>query len=134
MSAAAQTTTPSPAPTGYVPMRSDRPPNTRFKLGSEITDEQKAFLETNGFILFEKVASPEEFQMIVSEVERIQEQWLAEKRTSVFGIPVMKGDIDGKGFIQRFAFTSMFSDKIKSVVRDERFAPVRRLVGEDTRR
>jgi hypothetical protein len=133
MSAAAQTTTPSPAPTSYVPKRSDLPLNTRFKLGSEITEEQKAFLDTNGFILFEKVASPEELQMIVSEVERIQEQWLAEKRTSVFGIPVMKGNIDGKDFVQRFAFTSMSSDKFKSFVRDDRFAPMRRLIGEDTR-
>lgn len=132
MQTVATTATPSPS-LGYKPMRSDLPLNTRFKLGKEITEEQKAFLDTNGFILFEKVASPEELQTIVSEVDRIQERWLAEKRESVYGIPVMKGNIDGKDFIQRFAFTSVFSEYIKTFVRDDRFTPVRRLVGENTR-
>jgi hypothetical protein len=35
--------------------------------------------------------------------------------------------------IQRFPFTSLFSDVIRDFVRDERFAPVRGLVGAETR-
>jgi ectoine hydroxylase-related dioxygenase (phytanoyl-CoA dioxygenase family) len=52
----------------------------------------------------------------------------------VYGIPLFAGKRkDGTPMIQRFPFTSCFSDSIKSFVRDERFAPVRRLVGADTR-
>jgi ectoine hydroxylase-related dioxygenase (phytanoyl-CoA dioxygenase family) len=130
---APSTSTPTSAPLGFVPNRSELPLDTKFTLGQEITDEQKAFLETNGFLHFRKVASQEEVERIIAEVDKIQEQWLAEKRTSVFGIPVMKGNIDGKEFIQRFGFTSVFSEYIKTFVRDDRFTPVRRLIGENTR-
>jgi ectoine hydroxylase-related dioxygenase (phytanoyl-CoA dioxygenase family) len=39
----------------------------------------------------------------------------------------------GQPFIQRFPFTSCFSDYIREFVRDERFAPVRALIGAETR-
>ena len=38
------------------------PLDTRFKLGSEITPEQHAFLDKHGFLIFEQVISPEEVQ------------------------------------------------------------------------
>ena len=109
------------------------PLDTRFELGARITPVQKAFLDIHGFILFGGVAKPHEVERILGEVDRVQEQWLAEKRSKVYGIPLFVGQHEGRPFIQRFAFTSMFSDYIRSFVTDDRFLPVRGLIGEDTR-
>ena len=51
----------------------------------------------------------------------------------IFGIPVFWGDQGGKPVVQRFAFTSIFSQPLKTFVPDERFEPVRKLVGHDAR-
>jgi hypothetical protein len=110
------------------------PISTRFQLGAQITPEQHAFLDVHGFLVFEQVAKADEVQTILSELDRIQRQWLDEGRDEVYGIPLFKGrGEDGGPFIQRFPFTSCFSDYIRGFVRDERFRPVRGLVGENTR-
>jgi phytanoyl-CoA hydroxylase len=107
---------------------------TRFTLGPTITDEQRAFLDRHGFLHFPRVASPDEVAMLVSEMERIEQDWLASGRTRVFGIPLFFGkDHQGKPFLQRLAFTSVFSEKIRAFVRDPRFRPILELVGSDAR-
>ncbi len=113
---------------------SDLPLNTRFRLGQVITAEQQAFFDTHGFLVFDRVASADEIAMIEAEVEGIQERWLAEGRKKVFGIPLFAGvDPDGAPYISRFAFASMFSDRLRSFVLGPRFEPIRRMVGEDAR-
>ncbi len=110
------------------------PLSTRFELGAEITPIQQAFFDRHGFILFSKVASQSELDAIYAEICRIQDLWLSEGRKKVYGIPLFVGkDHTGAPFIQRFAFTSMFSDVIRNFVRDPRLEPVRRLVGENAR-
>ncbi len=110
------------------------PVTARFKLGHEITDEQRAFLDAYGFLVFEKVATQGEVDTITGEADRIAERWLAEGRESVYGIPLFVGrGLDGGPFIQRLPFSSMFSDGIKQFVRDARFEPVRTLIGADAR-
>jgi len=110
------------------------PLDTRFTLGAELTAVQKAFFDRHGFILFAKVATQAELDAIYGEICGLQDRWLAEGRKKVFGIPLFVGkDHEGKPFIQRFAFTSMFSNVIRDFVRDARFEPVRRLVGEGAR-
>ena len=110
------------------------PVTTRFALGEHITDVQKRFLDHYGFLHFERVAKPEELAMLTAELARIQAKWLAETRRFVFGIPLFYGkDPDGQPFLQRFAFTSMFSEPIRQFVRDPRFEPVRALIGADAR-
>ncbi|MFO0747996.1 MAG: phytanoyl-CoA dioxygenase family protein [Myxococcota bacterium] len=110
------------------------PLDTRFTLGSELTAVQKAFFDKHGFILFAQVATQAELDAIYAEVCRVQDEWLAEGRKKVFGIPLFVGkDHLGKPFIQRFAFTSMFSNVIRDFVRDSRFEPIRRLVGDNAR-
>lgn len=128
-----QTTTSVAAPTVFV--RSARLPlTTRFKLGREITSEQRAFLDEHGFLVFEQVAKLREVDTILAEIDRIEEQWIAEGRESVNGIPLFSGRArDGRPLIQRFPFTTVFSDEIKRFVRDERFQPVRDLIGKNTR-
>ena len=110
------------------------PLNTRFTLGETITAEQAAFLETHGFIVFAQVASPEEVEALCAAVEEVQAGWLAEGRRSVNGIPIFWGkDVDGAPFVQRFTFTSMFSEVVRDFVRSPRFEPIRQLFGEDAR-
>ena len=110
------------------------PLSTRFQLGKEITPLQRAFLQLHGFLVFGGVASAGEVERIDAEVRRVQELWLGEGRRKVNGIPLFVGrDPEGRPFIQRFAFTSLFSEYIREFVREERFRPVRGLIGDDTR-
>ena len=55
--------------------------NTRFELGAEVTPLQEAFLDRHGFILFGQVANNAEVTQINDAVDRIQTQWLEEKRS-----------------------------------------------------
>jgi phytanoyl-CoA hydroxylase len=115
-------------------MRTDLPMTTRFTLGAAVTPDQRAFLQEHGFLVFSRVAAPDEVAMLVSEVERIEAEWLAEGRSRVFGIPLFSGaDEHGRRFLQRLAFTSVFSDKVHAFVRDPRFAPILDLIGEGAR-
>jgi phytanoyl-CoA hydroxylase len=115
-------------------MPSNLPLTTRFTLGPAITAEQREFLSEHGFLVFDQVARPDEIAMLSEEMERIQAQWLAEKRTRVYGIPLFFGkDHEGKPFLQRLAFTSIFSERIRAFVRDPRFAPILGLIGADAR-
>jgi phytanoyl-CoA hydroxylase len=110
------------------------PLNTRFHLGDAISPEQAEFLDSHGFLVFEQVASAAEIAMLGSEMDRIEAQWLAEKRQAVYGIPLFWGrNPDGQAMLQRFAFTSQFSPGLRSFVRDPRFEAIRKLVGEDAR-
>jgi len=115
-------------------METDLPLTTRFTLGPSVTEEQRAFLDRHGFLVFSRVASEAEVTMIAAEIDRIQADWLAEGRTQVFGIPLFVGrDHEGKPFLQRLAFTSVFSERIRAFVHDPRFAPILDLVGKDAR-
>lgn len=106
----------------------------RFELGEEITPVQKAFLDERGFLIFANVAKQDELDALLAELDRIQAQWISEGRTKVYGIPIFVGEgIDGEPFIQRFGFTSMFSPVFHRFVRDDRFAPIRSLIGADAR-
>ena len=120
--------TPSRTPASKLPL------STRFRLGHEITAEQRAFLDTNGFLVFEGVAKPREVDVILAEIDRIEDTWIREGRASVNGVPLFSGRAkDGRPLIQRFPFTSLFSDEIKRFVRDDRFEPVRSLIAADAR-
>ncbi|MBX2796789.1 MAG: phytanoyl-CoA dioxygenase family protein [Myxococcales bacterium] len=110
------------------------PLTTRFQLGSRIEPVQHAFLKLHGFLVFDQVATSEEVQLLLDEAERVQQRLLDERREQVFGVPVWVGrDPDGGPFLQRLAFTSVFSDAIHAFVRDPRFEPLRQLVGQDAR-
>ena len=110
------------------------PIDTRFQLGEQITPEQEAFLEEHGFLHFEGVLSVDEVETIKHELSEVERQWVEEGRTHVYGIPIFWGRRqDGRPFVQRFAFTSLFSQGISKVVKDVRFKALLPLVGEDAR-
>ncbi len=119
---------------GAASSASSLPLTTRFRLGSEITPEQQAFLDRHGFLVFDQVATQDEIAMIGRELERIESQWFRERRAKVNGIPVFFGKNDkGLRWVQRFTFSSTFSDEIRRFVHDPRFEPIRKLIGENAR-
>lgn len=129
-----QTVTETTAPSAAARRRPVRLPlTTRFELGDRITVEQQRFLDEHGFLVFSKVAKPEEVEHLRSEIDALQQRWISEDRKVVYGIPLFRGELDGEPFIQRFPFSSCFSDYIRKFVRDDRFDPVRSLIGENTR-
>jgi ectoine hydroxylase-related dioxygenase (phytanoyl-CoA dioxygenase family) len=106
----------------------------RFTLGQQITGVQAAFFAQHGFLVFGGVAQRAELDLILGELEGVQARWIAEQRKKVNGIPLFVGkDPDGRPFIQRFTFTSMFSEPLRRFVLDPRFEPVRRMVGPEAR-
>jgi hypothetical protein len=107
--------------------------HSRFTLGKTITDVQRRFLDRHGFLVFSRVARVDEVQTVAGELDRLEREWIAQDRRSVYGIPLFWGKYDGKPFLQRFPFTSTFSQPIHDLVRDERFAPIRDLVGTGAR-
>jgi len=110
------------------------PLSTRFRLGPEITPVQRAFLDRTGFLVFDRVASESEVDGILAEVDRVEAELLASGKTKVNGVPVWFGlDPDGGDFLYRMGFTSVFSPFLGEFVRDARFEPVRRLIGDDAR-
>jgi len=110
------------------------PLNTRFELGSEITPVQDAFLDMHGFLVFSQVASQSEVDAILAESVRIQDELYASGKDRINGIPIWFGKgVEGEPFIQRLPFTSLFSDFIHKFVRDDRFEPVRTLIGDGAR-
>jgi phytanoyl-CoA hydroxylase len=118
------------------PLNYTRPaPGTgAFDWTGEYTDEMKAFLTEHGFIRFRKFATMAEVEQLRAELNRIQDEWVAEKREMVNGIPIKYGvDDEGNTFVNRYAFTSQFSPWLHNFVQDPRFEKVRQICGPDFR-
>jgi ectoine hydroxylase-related dioxygenase (phytanoyl-CoA dioxygenase family) len=112
----------------------EAPPPTRFTLTGPLDAEQREFLDTFGYIHFRGFASPAEIDMIRSELAVIQHEWVSAGRRYVNGIPIKYGrDDEGKPFVNRFAFTSLFSQKLRGFLADERWEAVRRACGDQFR-
>lgn len=110
------------------------PLGTRFRLRTFITPVQYAFLEHNGFILFAGVARPSEVERILSEIDDVERKLVDEEIKAICGVPVWFGTgPDGKPWLQRMGFSSFYSEWLEAFVTDERFEPVRRLIGENAR-
>jgi phytanoyl-CoA hydroxylase len=105
----------------------------RFRLERTITAVQRTFLEENGFLLFSNVVSEDEVATVVRELDRVELEWTLARRERVNGIPLFWGKNEGRPYLQRFPFLSTFSDPVRELVRDPRFAPIRDLVGAGAR-
>jgi ectoine hydroxylase-related dioxygenase (phytanoyl-CoA dioxygenase family) len=92
-----------------------------FYLNNELTKEQLDFFDTNGVILFKNFLSKETVSKIISEVDRIDKEWIEEGRTKVNGILLKFGiDEHGNKLIQRSCFLSLFSPFLHEVLQDQR--------------
>jgi len=80
------------------------PTYTRFTLGETITDEQNYFFNKNGFIHFKNFIQPQTVNDIIQASLKVQQDWIAQEKTKVNGIPIKYGkDLDGSAIVQRFA-------------------------------
>jgi ectoine hydroxylase-related dioxygenase (phytanoyl-CoA dioxygenase family) len=109
-------------------------PRIKFRLHGPLDAEQREFFDTYGYIHFGGFASPSEVEMIRGELSQVEARWLAEKREYVNGIPIKYGRRpDGSRFVNRFAFTSHFSPRLREFLRDERWEAARIACGGDFR-
>ena len=84
-----------------------------FVLGDKLTDEQFNFFDKYGVIIFRNFLKSETVQLFISELNRIEKQWLEEGRDKVNGIPLKFGkDQDGNKMIQRMCFLSLYSNTL----------------------
>ncbi len=103
-----------------------------FTLGPELTQEQKDFFEQNGFIHFKSFISKEKVTNLLTEAEKIQQDWVSRDLKTINGVPIKYGkDIDGKRIVQRFAFLNQQSPVFANVLEDERLKALFALIGND---
>ena len=110
-----------------------------YELGNKLTQEQLEFFDEHGVIIFRNFITPEKIQLYLSELIRIEKEWLTEGRDKVNGIPLKFGkDMEGNKTIQRFCFTSLYSDVLHHILEDERLqalyaflAPYEGRIGEN---
>ncbi|MCP4868977.1 MAG: phytanoyl-CoA dioxygenase family protein [Proteobacteria bacterium] len=122
------------APSAAEALAAELPYSVRFTLRGEITPLQQAFLDRTGYLVFDRVASTEEVDTILAEVERVEAKLIEEETRTLFGVPIWFGrNPDGKRWLQRMGFTSVLSEYLSGFVKHDRFEPVRRLIGDDAR-
>jgi phytanoyl-CoA hydroxylase len=110
------------------------PPRVKFTLRGPLDGEQRDFLDTFCYIHFGAFAAPAEIEMIRGELAAIEGSWLAEGRQVVNGIPIRFGTRpDGSRYVNRFAFTSLFSRRLRDFLTDERWEAVRAACGAEFR-
>lgn len=103
-------------------------------LGATLTSEQKTFFAKNGMIHFPGFISREAVAQIWKAVEEVQQQWIAEGRDKINGVPIKYGnDVDGRRIVQRFAFANQQHPVLAEFLRDPRFQILLGLVGPDAR-
>lgn len=93
-----------------------------FTFQENLTDDQKGHFFKYGFIQFKHFLSRETVDLILSELKRIEAQWLAEGVTKINGIPLKFGqDEHGNQMIQRMCFVNQYSPILAELLRDPRF-------------
>ena len=111
----------------------------QFILSDSLTEEQLAFFEINGFIHFKNFISKETVNLFLNEIRFVENTWINEGIEKVNGTPIKFGqDENGKKMVQRFAFTSQYSDILREFLQDPRLkalipflAPYEGRIGED---
>jgi ectoine hydroxylase-related dioxygenase (phytanoyl-CoA dioxygenase family) len=102
----------------------------KFTLGDKLTEEQKQFFETYGFIHFKSFVNRETVGEMLKESERVQDQWIKEDRKMVNGVPIKFGrDVNGKRIVQRFAFLNQFSPLFEEFLKDSRLQSLFEFIG-----
>jgi ectoine hydroxylase-related dioxygenase (phytanoyl-CoA dioxygenase family) len=106
----------------------------KFQLRGPLDAEQREFFDTHGYIHFGGFATPEELEMIRGELSHIEAEWISQRREYVNGIPIKYGHRpDGGRFVNRFAFASQFSRKLRDFMADPRWEAARIACGSQFR-
>jgi hypothetical protein len=105
-------------------------PYPEFTLGETLTEEQKQFFETNGFIHFKNFITKETVSNLLREAEKIQDEWVSQGFKMINGVPIKYGtDITGKRIVQRFAFLNKHSNLFADLLKDERLKALFDFIG-----
>ena len=92
-----------------------------FQLQATITNEQLEFFTINGFIQFKNFVDKQTATAFIHEVKSVQDHLLRSKMITVNGIPLKFGkDINNQPLVQRLAFTSHFSNRLRNFLKDDR--------------
>ncbi len=93
--------------------------DSHFQLGDTVTEEQLAFFDKHGVIVFRNFISKEKVAVYINELKRLESLWLEEQRDKVNGIPLKYGkDEHGNKTIQRLCFTSLYSDELHNLLEE----------------
>lgn len=94
---------------------------SHFQLGNTVTPEQIEFFDKHGVIVFRNFLSREKVDTYLSELKRLESEWLGEGRDKVNGIPLKYGkDEVGNRTIQRLCFTSLYSEELHKLLEEPR--------------
>lgn len=106
-----------------------------FNLGHVPNQEQRHFFETNGVICFRSVLLPHDIATLLENSSRLEQQWWAEGKQQVNGIPLVWGaDENGNPLLQRFCFLSLFSKPHHRLVEQLRYTTIPSLLNRDDAR
>ena len=95
--------------------------NSDYYLNNSLAKEQITYFKKNGVIVFRNFLSKEKVSSCINEIRRVEEQWIAEKKDKVNGIPLKYGkDEDDNATIQRFCFMSQYSNVLHEILEDKR--------------
>jgi hypothetical protein len=101
-----------------------------FVFEGELTKEQLAFFDKNGFIKFRGFLSQDTVNLFIEEIKRIEKQLLSEGVEYVNGIPLKFGiDTNGKIMIQRMAFLNQFSKPMSDFLKEPRLQEFLKFLG-----
>ncbi len=103
----------------------------RFTLAAEgLTANQAAFLDEHGFLHFPGFLDDPEVALLLAELHAVEEKWIEEGRTKARGIPIKYGrDLDGKRYVNRFAFASLYSERLHEFLLSPKLQAVVRILG-----
>src|SRR5215471_18972535 len=100
-----------------------------FSLSTGLTAEQKQFFHKNGAIIFRNFIDRDTVKLFLSEIHRLEQDWLQQGLEKVNGIPLKFGkDENGNKMIQRLCFTSQYSEPLHKFVEDPRLRLLLELV------
>ena len=100
-----------------------------FNLDNKLTKEHITFFKKNGVIVFRNFLSSEKVDTCISEIRRVENEWIAEKKELINGIPLKYGkDKNENPTIQRLCFMSLFSKPLHEILNDERIKSLTELL------
>jgi len=100
-----------------------------FSLSENLTPAQLDFFDTNGVLHFKNFLDRKTVNLFLGEIKRIERQLLEQGTEKINGVPLKFGrDEHDKPMIQRFCFTSLYSDILHMFLQDTRLLALTELV------
>jgi phytanoyl-CoA hydroxylase len=93
----------------------------RYSLEDKLTQEQLDLFDKNGLIVFRNFVDREKVNLYISEIQRLEREWLEQGVEKINGIPLKFGkDEQGNKTIQRLCFASLHSKLLHELLNDPR--------------